>query len=492
MRPPSTAPSVLTAAVARWAAGIVAAAACAATVGFALGTLSSRPLDGTEGHLLFDASRIRDHLRLYVDPFEGAWSYGPVPSRTYVLHTPLWAAVLSLLPASMAAPIARALCIGAWLGLLAGIAWSARPGNRGVAWLGALFLGGAYPLTLFAAAGRHDAPALLLAGVALLRSMRRGRAGALEGALFALAAFLKPNVVGAGAGVLACTLVTRGRSSPSRESGPALAGLAAVTTACVLGLQVASDGAWVHHLVASTQTTPMLGLWLDQMASRLPFFALPLAAALGVAWRGRFTRAGRVGLWALLASTAWTIVSLAKVGSASNYWMEPCVVALAIASLTPLPAWGPRAALAASGAALLQASWVGTAAIRSSWEGVTRAPRQAAMLADAREACGAGRDDVVIADEAGIEMMLNGRAIQMPFVMTRLARDGRYPLALWQADVRRASVRCLVMQSDLLERPPEQVDVAADLFDPAMRQTLRERFALVQSRDGLWIYGLRR
>jgi hypothetical protein len=476
--------------LATWTTRAVVAAACAATVAFALSTLPSRPLDGTEGSLLFDAARIRDRLPLYVDPLHGAWSYGPVPSRYYVLHTPLWAALLSLLPAGDAAPLARALAIGAWLGLLAGTALGARPGNGGAAWTGALFLAGAYPLTLFAAAGRHDAPALLLAGIALLRSMRRGRAGGLEGALFALAAFVKPNVVGAAAGVVACTLWHDGR-----RSAPMLAGLASVTAACVLGLHVASDGAWLEHLVASTQTASSPGLWLDQMASRLPFFGLPLAAALAVARRARDTSAGRIGLWALAASTTWTCVSLAKVGSASNYWMEPCVVALSIVALAPLPAlrgvpvvWS----VVASVAALAQALWVGVAAVRSSLDGLAAAPRRAAVLAGARQACGAGPRDVVLADEPGLEMTLDGRVVQMPFVMTHLVRAGRYPLALWQADVQRHEVRCLVLQTDLLERPPDQVDPVADLFDPAMRATLRERFSLAKASDGLWIYEVRR
>ncbi len=475
------------AAVATWATRAVVATACAATVAFALLTLSSRPLDGTEGSLLFDAARIRERLPLYVSPLQGAWSYGPVPSRYYVLHTPLWAAVLSLLPARDAASLARALATGAWLGLLAGTALGARPGNRSVAWLGALFLAGAYPLTLCAAGGRHAAPALLLAGIALLRSMRRGRAGALEGGLFALAAFVKPNVVGAAAGVVACALWHGGR-----RSAALLAGLGGVTAACVVGLHVASGGAWVEHLVASTQTTPDLGVGLQQMASRLPFFGLPLAAAFAVAWRARDALAGRTGLWALATSTAWTCVCLAKVGSASNYWMEPCFVALAIVALVPLPALRGGATVAVRVVALAQALWVGVAAVRSSVEGIEAAPGRAAVLAGARQACGAGPADVVLADEPGLEMMLDGRVVQMPFVMTHLTRAGRYPLALWQADAQRPQVRCVVMQTDLLERPVDQVDPAADLFDPAMRGTLRERFSLVQAGDGVWLYAPRR
>lgn len=462
---------------------VVAAGACAATAAFALGTIVSRPLDGTEGLLLFDASRIRDHLPLYVDPLAGAWDYGAVPSRAYVLHTPLWAAVLSLAPARVAPPLARALAFGAWLGLLAGTALSARPDNRRVAWLGALFLGGAFPLTLFAAAGRHDAPALLIAGVALLRSMRRGRAGPVEGALFALAALVKPNVLGAAVGVLGATVWT-----DRRRAWRALAAFAGVAATGALALHVVSAGAWLEHLVRSTQTTPMLGLWLEQLASRLPFFVLPLAAAAGCAWRARTTSAGRTGLWALGASVAWTFASLAKVGSASNYWMEPCFVGLAIAALAPLPRLHGGVAIVA----LAQTLWVGVAGVRSSLEGLERAPRQAAAIARVRSSCGAGPLDIVLGDEAGLEVMLDGRVVQVPFVTTQLVRAGRYPLNLWQADVRRAQVRCLVMQSDLLDRPLDEVDAAHDLFDPPMREALHDRFAPVSASGGLWVYAARR
>src|SRR5262249_42102781 len=184
---------------------------------------------------------------------------------------------------------------------------------------------GAYPLAIFGAAGRHDAPALLLAGIALLRALRRGRVGAPEAALFALAAFVKPNVVGAAAGALACEIAAR-----PPAAWPAARGGAALGAACVAGLHAASDGAWVTHLFLSTQTTPLLGLWRDQMKSRLPFFALPLAAAGWCAWRARGSPGAPIALCALAASCAWTGWSLAKVRSASNYCMDPFALRLPI------------------------------------------------------------------------------------------------------------------------------------------------------------------
>ena len=474
------------ASVARWAALGVAAAAFAAVAVFALGTLATRPLDGTEGLLLFDAARLRGHLPLYVDPVAGAWDYGPVPSRTYVLHLPLWAAVLSLLPAGGAAPIGRALTLGAWLGLLAGVAIGARRGNRVAAWGGALFVAGAYPLTLFAASCRHDAPALLAAGIALLRTVDRGRPGAREGALFMLAALIKPNIVGAAAGVFARALATDRRSALR-----AVAGASVVAAPVGVVLHAAGGGAWLTHLLASTQATPSLAQWEEQLASRLTFFALPLAASLAIAWRARATPQGALGVWALTASAAWTVVSLAKEGSASNYWMEPCLVALIVVARVPLPRLSGARAAAAGALAVAQALWVGVAALRSALEGLEAARRQAAVIANVRTTCGADADSVVLADEPGLEVMIDGRAVQMPFAMTRQVRAERFALATWQADVRDPAVRCVVMHDDLLERPLARVRPEADLFDPAMRATLRDRFTLVASTAGLWVYRAR-
>ncbi|MGH7436420.1 MAG: hypothetical protein ACRENE_12175, partial [Polyangiaceae bacterium] len=93
----------------------------AATFVFAVATLASRPLDGSEGTFLFEAARIRHGLPLYVDPLSGAFDYGAVPSRFYVLYTPFWAAVVASFPEGAAPALARALSLAAWFGLLGGL-----------------------------------------------------------------------------------------------------------------------------------------------------------------------------------------------------------------------------------------------------------------------------------------------------------------------------------------------------------------------------------
>ena len=75
--------------------------------------------------------------------------------------------------------------------------------------------------------------------------------------------------------------------------------------------------------------------------------------------------------------------------------------------------------------------------------------------------------------------------------MTHLARPGQYPLALWKADITAPEIRCLVMESDLLERPLSQVNEADDRFGVELREALKQRFELVGEDSGLWVYKAR-
>lgn len=459
---------------------VIVLVALAATLVFAVGTLASRPLDGSEGNFLFDAARIRGGLRLYVDPLVGAFDYGAVPSRFYILYAPFWAALLSLFPAGWAPSGARLLSLAAWLGLLGGLVVTARKELRAATGLGAAFVASLYPLMLFAASGRPDAIAVALVGVALFRSVRRGRVGALDAALFALAPFFKPNVLAAGIGAMSADLLRR-----RVRAWPALAGASACLVACAGMLQLSSGGAWVEHLVDSTRMPLSGSLWLEQMASRAPFFALPLAVC---AWSAIEARAP-VAWAALAASTAWTVLSLAKVGSASNYWMEPCVAGLVVLANVPVPPLPVRLHAAAFALVMAQTLWTGVAAVRSSLEAVREAREKAAMMSVVRARCGAKPGDVVLADEAGLEQTLDGRVLDQPLVFTHLVARGRFPLSTWQREVERPEVRCLVMQSDWLERAGDASDPDHDVYPASLRPVLRAKLQLVSREGGLWVYG---
>jgi hypothetical protein len=466
-------------------AGVVAIAALASALSYAFLTLGTRPLDGVEGEVLYEAQRIRSSLALYTDPIAGAFDEGPVPARFYVLYPPVWAWFLSLVPQKSAALVGRVLACAAWFGLLGAIA--ARAKERRITAGAAAFAGGVYTLALYGAAARPDAVAIALAGAGLLRAVEKKGLDPWAGALFALAAWTKPNVIGMAAGALAAgAWLDRRATARAALGGVAMSGAIAVT------LHLASSGAWLEHLVRSTGQPMSLRLWLEQVPSRMQFLGAPLALAAWAGWRARADPGVRVALGALFTAFAWTMISLAKIGSATNYWMEPTVAALVVVSQAPiaLPA-RPWAAWLFGGGALLQALWTGVATIRSSFEAVGDARVHAEVVRTARARCGAGPDEIVMADEPGLELMLDGRILTTPFQMTHLARRGKYPVGPWIYDVERPEVHCLLMEDDLLERPSNTVDVEHDRFGPELRRALRGRFTRVAEQGGWRLYRAR-
>jgi hypothetical protein len=499
------------------AAGAFVLAGLVASLAWAIATLASRPLDGVEGEVLFEAERMARGLPLYVDPAIGAREYGAVPARYLVLYPPVWSALLSRLPGSLAAQsaVARAAATVAWLGALAWIAWRAQgERRRRAAAAGAAFVASVFTLTLFGASARPDALAVALAGVALERASRRSsedgaaRVDWLAGALFALAAWVKPNVLGAAPGAFAAAAMwtaARARAGsgaarsarPSRPVrararsvvaavAPGVAG-AAVVSLAIGGVLTAETGrAWIEHLLLSTGQAPSLSHWLEQLASRAPFFALPIGVALAVGWRARDDAGAAIATGALATSAAWCLLSLAKIGSASNYLMEPCVAGVVVLARADLPR--PRSALVAAALALAQVAWDDVASVRSAIERVPRDRAAASLVANARLVCGADPGDVVIADEPGLELMVDRRVVQTPFQSTHLARRGLFSIDAWRADVTSPEVACVLMQDDLLDRPLDAVDVEHDRFPVELRRALRETFVKVGERGGIFVY----
>jgi hypothetical protein len=465
-------------------ATVVAIAALASTLSYALLTLGVRPLDGVEGEVLYEAQRIRGSLALYTDPIVGAFDEGPVPARFYVLYPPVWAWVLSLVPAKSAALVGRVLACAAWFGLLGTIAMRA-PQRRTCA-AAAAFAGGVYTLALYGAAARPDAIAVAFAGAGLLRAVEKKQLDPWAGALFALAAWTKPNVIGLAAGALAAAAWL-----DKRAAARAALGGVGVSFAVAMTLHLASNGAWLEHLVRATGQPMSLHLWAEQVPSRLQFLGAPLAVCAWAGFRARADPGVRIAFGALLSALVWTFVSLAKIGSATNYWMEPTVAALVVVGRASFAPPSRRVAWLFAGSALFQALWTGVATVRSSFEAIDDARVHAGLVRNARALCTAGADEIVIADEPGLELMLNGRIITTPFQMTHLARRGKYPTLPWIYDVQRPEVHCLLMEDDLLERPPSAIDIEHDRFLPEVRTVLRARFSRVAEQGGWRLYRAR-
>jgi hypothetical protein len=470
---------------AKWllrASALLVAAGLGASLLWAIVTMGLRPLDGVEGEIVFEADRLRHGLDLYVDPAWGAREYGEPPARYLVLYPPVWSWLLSHAPEETTYRFARVAGLLAWLGSFVVVLRK----TRAVGALFALFVLSAFTLMLYGASGRPDAIAILLVAVALDRAVRRtaarGEASVdiVSGVLFALAAFVKPNVLGAAPGVFVVAWLLMRKKENWRDAY-AWGAAACLLTATFLGALLARyDAGFVHHLLLSTAQPPSLAQWLGQMSSRGPFFAFPLGLAIVVGWRKREDPAVALALGALVTSTVWCIVSLAKIGSASNYFMEPLLCA------TVVLAWAapglPGRLVAA--AICVQCAWVDVASVRSSLERIAKDRQAAAAVADARAAC----SGVTIADEPGLEQMVDGRIVQTPFQSTHLVRAGKLGVADWVADVKHPNVHCVLMQDDLLDRPLDQVDVDHDRFPVELRRALRENYVKKAERGGISRY----
>jgi hypothetical protein len=466
------------------AAAVVVGASALATFAWIVATVGVRPLDGVEGEVLFESDRIRAHLPLYVDPAIGAREYGAVPARYYVLYPPVWSWLLSFVPRSTSLGIDGAALIGrlvatfCFLLPFASIARRAlREGRRDVL-VAAASGGGMWTLALFGASARPDAAAIACSGIALVRAARRKELDVLCGVLLALAAWLKPNVVGIAPGAFLGCAIALGPRSILRP----LAGALGAGSAIGVILTAAASRAWLDHLLLSTGQAPSLSLWIEQMAARGPFFVLPFIAALVLGWRNRRDAGAAIATAALATSTGWAFLSIAKIGSASNYFIEPTVAAVVVLASVP----APRPTFAVAAFVLAQVSWNGVATIRSATERIGADRARGAMLAESRSRCGASEKDLVIADEPGIERMLDGRIVQTPFQSTHLSARGAFPLDAWRADLAAREVRCLLMQNDLLERATRSRE--HDRFPPQIVEMLRASFEPVEERAGYRLY----
>ncbi len=433
----------------------------ALVVYWAVATAASRPTLAGETEVLFEASRIRAGWPLYVDPLAGAHEYGSLPARYLVTYPPLWSWLVAHVPAGTPALLfGRAASGAAWLGALALFVARARPACRAQALAAAAFYAGTFNIALFAASGRPDSIAVLLATVGLARSIRAGRVDAASGALFALAAWVKPTVFGLAAGALVAGALSLRSDARERvgarwwvEGLAGFAGAAAVSAALALALGRASHGAWIAHLVRSNLQPLSLVAWGEAMRHDAFFFAGPAAYALAIGWRDRRRPGARIALSSLAFAFAWAVFARAKIGSSTNYWMESSVGVVALVSVARPPAAASRPLLAALG--LAQAAWVGVASAQSATYRVAADRRIASLLDGARATCGACPGDFVMSDDPAAELRLDGRIYTTGYQMAFLAVAGQYPGALWASELQLPEVGCYVEHTGIARIVPE-------------------------------------
>jgi hypothetical protein len=450
--------------ICRAAVAVTLAASVLAVLVWAVATVHVRPTIAGETEVIFEASRIREHLPLYVEPTSGAFDYGPVPARFLVTYPPLWSAVVSRVPGRAAVVAARLSCTFAWLAALGVFVAVARRGCRLHALGAAAFFAGTFNIALFADSGRPDSIAILLAAIALARSIRTERLDAWGGALLALAAWVKPTVIGLAVGAFAVDLL-----SP-RRARSAIAGAAAVSLAMVAILQLDAGPAWFWHVVRSNLQPFDLRFWFEAMEHDVFFFVGPVIYALGLGWSRRrefdlrTNAAPLAALVPLATAFVWALAARAKIGSSTNYWMETALGVVAVCATLPSPASAARAPLAAL--VLAQSLWVSIASVRSVVYRVAADRRIDVLLNEARTLCGARPADVVMSDDPAAELRANGRLYTTAYQMVFLVFAGRYPVGMWIADIQRPEVACFIEHTRIMRFVPELDRAVAAKFEP--------------------------
>ena len=439
-----------------WAA-VLATFAC--TVAWTLHAIPLRLPAWCEVEVWFEADRLRAGLPLYVDPNVGADDYGPIPARWFVTYPPVVSHLARFLPVASRAVVLRSL---ASLAFAFALAWPALRGSRltGAATrreavFFAIYFASFWILANLATTGRPDSFALALASVAYTRTLNEGELDNGSSALFALAAIVKPTVVGLAVCALAVTVWRHKARALRRVWGGALVAL-------VVGgaLVLESRGALLANVAAANGQPLVPEQWIANLP-RLVFFAPPCGI---VAWAARQTRSprGQLACAGICGSFLLTFLALGKIGSASNYWLEPAVATVAaIAHFGSGIVWEKTwpAALA-----LVQVFYVEIAASRSALERIVADNREARLVRFAREACRPSESRVVMSDNAGVEYMLNARIVTTAFQLVHAANRGRVKNTIWADHLSDPRVVCFIAETDIVASTPGANDVLSREF----------------------------
>jgi hypothetical protein len=236
--------------------------------------------------------------------------------------------------------------------------------------------------------------------------------------------------------------------------------------------------------VRATGQPLTLEIWWRHVWTRAMFVA-PAAYVTWIAARAARSGTGvpdhgaRIACFAWCTSLAWTLISLAKIGSASNYWMEPAMAAVVVTAFAPPPALETRGRAALWIGALAASVWLTIATVGGVTEAFEREPRRAALLSRARSDCGARPDDVVVADNPGSEMAIDGRIVAPALATEYLILQRHMPVSTWVHDLEASEVACVLEQEGLFHALPEIADV------------IDRRFVAVETVEDWTLYRLR-
>lgn len=421
-------------------------------------------LNYVEGFIVDDALRIARGAALYGDP-----RHQPFVVSVYTPLYPVLVAVLARggLDGFLAG---RVLTLAAILGTAIVVAASGKRRTGAVAVVVALlFL--LDPLQFpWSVVVRPDALAALFSMVAVVIVAGSGEGRAVWWAVPALVAaiFTKQSALAAPAAVVVVLLSRRPRTGLlfAIALGGSVVGLAAIA-------QVATAGQFLFHTVVANANPFELGRVVSLWASFLRGHALEAVVLVLLLFRAAWQR--RVGIVSVYAAFAWlAALGVGKVGSDSNYFLEPvAAVALLVAHEFP-PTLVPRCprARASLGVALLLGVVV-MGGTRAAWHLRVRAPLSGANQVFRGIATSvASVNGAVVSDDAGVVVRAGKQVFFQPFVMTQLAEAGLWDQTPFLEALGSGGVRLVIVQT-------EPAVVYESRYTPQMRAVLRERFTVV-------------
>ncbi len=475
-----------------WAALWLAAALFVAVAGFVVVMAPTKLPNDVEGQLIYESSRIRRGLPLYFDPLVGVLDDGPLPIRKYVLYTPIWSALVSLVPSDWALVVGRGVAASCWFGgLIALAAWPARGHRRPILRPAALFAafcaGSLFLLARSGLEAKPDTITALMTAWAFARTVRAKRVDAGAAVLFALATLTKPNMVGIAAGVFACDIVWRRRASAFPI---AIAGGVVLVGAAVFSW--VSHGLWLQHLHASAIMPVSAYRWWGYVRDYAPLLGVPhVVVAIFSASASRRARATPYGASGLGTSIAWASYTMGKHGSGTAYWLEPTMAMVVVLAHGEPFATSQRAQTQAAVFAPLLAVLVGAMSVPYFLAELARARRDPALVERLRVACKLADGEAVVASDTGLEMALSGRVTWAPWATSFLLRDGAFPLATIQGDYGRSALACFVDRGcDVVTPEPLPFDRGSEhsIFRFELRETVLANLHLAERIEGTCVF----
>jgi hypothetical protein len=463
----------------------VSALATGIMVVWTVRSVAHRIPDYGEACVLFAASRLRNGYVLYIDPLLGAYEYGSVPSRTFVPYTPIYPALLSLLPASLQVSGARILgticTLYAAMRILshayatddavacASKPFAARTHRILATWTVLLSTFGFFEFSGWLTNAKPEAMALACTIEGFLRTLRLGRGSVFSSILFATGFFLKPSFLGLGLGCV----VASGLLGPARIR--AIAAYALTMGLIAFALMLASGGQFIRHMRAALGFAFVWERLGDALAHHLPFLAGVLVAGtvcIAASFRRQPWQA-RVSSLALGSSCFFACTGLLKIGSASNYCIEPMFACAAVTAHFGLPWNALRRTLAAS-TLLFSSLWSAVAAARNSRDDYRYWQIEPAAVQAVRRLCRTTPDEVAVADQPGVEWLISDRVLRHSLEFALLGGKEPAHVVAWEGDARLPGITCMV----LYDRDDNRTTLPDGLVPPKVLAVYRERFPL--------------